>query len=537
MGVRLSIKTHSTSLSLKDDGHSTSADQHLRRIRLNNRLPAKNIVVLGAGMAGLVAAYELQKLGHRVSVFEASDRVGGRVHTKRFRSGQYHEFGAMRIPASHDYTRHYVNEMGLQLRRFVTSNRDTDALYHIRGRVSTIANAKDILPSYRLSPSERSIAAGSVAPAIFGHYVEQVLESLTYDDAQSLFGYQALTPRAEELERQTLGEFLERNVQGPDTRELIGAVTGLEVWWDRALSMFIRDELVETGVGLEEIVGGMDLLPSAVKTRLNPDTIQYNTQILSIERRDPKVRIRLQHGDAAPTTLDCDHVICTIPFSVLRQMELSGLGVLKQRAIRNLSYASSTKVLFECGERFWETRYNIVGGASLSDGISRATYYPSDNAAPISSESKSREQSQQGKSLYTCKPITNNATKAGVNDWDVSHGPGALVGSYNWGVDARRLGAMNKDERADAVSQVIANFHPEIHAFIRDHDSVFWDEQRWASGAFCFMQPGDLRNYYHDAIRAEGNLHFAGEHTSLEQGWIQGALMSSLRAVEEITSQ
>ena len=514
-----------------------SVAEQLHRIRQQNRSPSRDVVVLGAGMAGLAAAFELQNLGHRVRVYEASGRVGGRVYTKRFHSGQYHEFGAMRIPASHDYTRHYVREMGLRLRRFVTSHRDADALYHLRGRVSTIRDAGDVIDGYRISPFERGIAKDPVAPAIFGHYIQRVLDSLTYEDTQGLFGYQLLTPRVEELERQTLGEFLERNVQGPDTRELIGAVTGLEVWWDRALSMFIRDELVETGVGLEEIVGGMDCLPNAMKTRLNHGTIRFDTQVLAIERRDPKVRIRLRQGDGAPTPVDCDHVICTIPFSVLRQMELSGLGVLKQRAIRNLAYASSTKVLLECSERFWETRYNIIGGASLSDGITRATYYPSDNAAASETNWASQESRQHGKSLHTCLTLSKPSDRAAVRDWSASHGPGVLVGSYNWGSDARRMGAMSKDERADVVSTVIANFHPEIREFVREHDSVFWDEQRWASGAFCFMQPGDLRDYYHDAVRAEGNLHFAGEHTSLEQGWIQGALMSALRAVEEVITK
>jgi NADPH-dependent 2,4-dienoyl-CoA reductase/sulfur reductase-like enzyme len=77
----------------------------------------RHVTILGAGMVGLAAAFELRKLGHRVTLLEGSHRVGGRVWTQRFPSEgshpeQYHELGAMRIPASHDYTRHYVRTMG-----------------------------------------------------------------------------------------------------------------------------------------------------------------------------------------------------------------------------------------------------------------------------------------------------------------------------------------------------------------------------------------------------------------------------------------
>jgi monoamine oxidase len=76
------------------------AERRRQIAALHRGKPRKQFVVLGAGMAGLVAAYELQCLGHQVSIIEAADRVGGRVRTHRFESGQYGELGAMRIPGS-----------------------------------------------------------------------------------------------------------------------------------------------------------------------------------------------------------------------------------------------------------------------------------------------------------------------------------------------------------------------------------------------------------------------------------------------------
>jgi monoamine oxidase len=96
--------------------------------------PAKKVLVLGAGLAGLVAAYELSKLGHDVTVLEARTRPGGRVHTLRepFSDGLYAEAGAARIPDDHDLTHKYVKEFALPLEPFYPSR--MNSLRFDRGR-------------------------------------------------------------------------------------------------------------------------------------------------------------------------------------------------------------------------------------------------------------------------------------------------------------------------------------------------------------------------------------------------------------------
>ena len=93
---------------------------------------ARKVIIVGAGVAGLCAAYELEQLGHQTVVLEAHpSRVGGRVFTRRFGDGQYGELGAMRIPQHHELTRHYVSLFGLPVRTFVQS--DPEAYYYVRG--------------------------------------------------------------------------------------------------------------------------------------------------------------------------------------------------------------------------------------------------------------------------------------------------------------------------------------------------------------------------------------------------------------------
>jgi len=93
----------------------------------------KRVIIIGAGIAGLCSAYELEQLGYDVVILEASDSyTGGRVRTQQLGDGLYGELGAMRIPANHHLTRHYVNKFGLKLRPFVQSN--PDAYYYVRGK-------------------------------------------------------------------------------------------------------------------------------------------------------------------------------------------------------------------------------------------------------------------------------------------------------------------------------------------------------------------------------------------------------------------
>src|SRR6186997_2371892 len=103
--------------------------------------PGKRVIIIGAGMAGLVAGYELARVGHDPIVLEAQDRVGGRVYTLRdFAPGLYAEAGAMRIPRVHDLTLAYIDKFGLPLRPFVMDN--PNGLVVIGGRRMTAQQAR-----------------------------------------------------------------------------------------------------------------------------------------------------------------------------------------------------------------------------------------------------------------------------------------------------------------------------------------------------------------------------------------------------------
>ena len=231
------------------------------------------------------------------------------------------------------------------------------------------------------------------------------------------------------------------------------------------------------------------------------------------------------------TLEDFDYAICTLPFSILRTISLVGLSKAKMAAIRNLNYASSAKVLLNTKNRFWEAApYNIKGGASQTDLINRQIYYPSGNTIALPETNASQLKGLHGQiQKYRKFELIDNSEE----------GPGIMVGSYVWGQDARRLGAMECNERADTVIDAVSKIHPEIieEGMVKDHASISWDNYKYSKGAFSFMKPGDFSNYYQNVISPEGNLFFAGEHCSLDNGWIQGSIISAINSIEQLVKK
>ncbi len=285
----------------------------------------------------------------------------------------------------------------------------------------------------------------------------------------------------------------------------------------------------------------MALLPQRLAAKLST-AISFRTAVLGIHLSDKgHPRLSFVH-DGRQFQEDYDCLLCTLPFGVLRRLQVTGMSWGKMKAIRSMSYVSATKVLLHCRTRFWETRRGIFGGRSVSDRLSRQTYYPSDNISPSSQvvdlPAAIRQVTPYAWGLHSApdslplgklqpdsvKPISTR----------VSAGPGVLLGSYAWGSDARRLGALDAEQRKEAVVASIAHVHPELRESVDQHASIDWDADPWSMGGYADLLPSDLTDYYLDAIRPEGNAHFAGEHLSPFPGWIQGAVYSALRALIDI---
>ncbi|XP_007441131.1 L-amino-acid oxidase-like [Python bivittatus] len=136
---------------------------------------SKHIVVVGAGMAGLSAAYTLSQAGHQVTVLEASERVGGRVNTYRNEAeGWYANLGPMRLPGRHRIIREYVRKFGLTLNQFLVEQDNTwYFMKNIRKRVWEVKKNPGLL-KYPVKPSEEGKTAAQLYKEALGKVVEEL---------------------------------------------------------------------------------------------------------------------------------------------------------------------------------------------------------------------------------------------------------------------------------------------------------------------------------------------------------------------------
>jgi monoamine oxidase len=446
---------------------------------------AKRVIIIGAGMAGLVAGYELARAGHDPLILEAQNRVGGRIYTLRtFAPGLYAEAGAMRIPRVHDLTLGYVEHFGLQLRPFVMGN--PKGLVHVGGRRMTAEQAG-------LTPDDLGF---DVAPHERGRTFEDLWNEATKDlramvERDEAAGWEHIV---HEYDRYSLREFLEVRGFSDGAIEMYGVMNFVESELGNSVVEELREDFGRAYEDMQEIVGGMDNLPNAFYREL-ADRIRFGAEVHAIDQGTDSVTVHFK-TESGRYSVTGDYAIVAIPFSVLRQIEiLTPFTRAKQRAIRQLNYSASTKVLFQVKERIWETDDGILAGASATDLPIRRVNYP------------------------TPDPTTSR---------------GVLLASYTWGQDALRWGAMDEETRLEEAIEDVSKLHPRIRDVYEVGASHAWYDDRWANGAFALFEAGQQTELQADIVAPEGRIHFAGEHCSLYHAWIQGALESGLRAARAI---
>jgi monoamine oxidase len=223
-----------------------------------------DIVVVGAGLAGLCAAYELEKRGHRVTILEADQRhVGGRTRTLRFADGLYGEAGAMRIPTRHDVTRHYIGEFKLPLRKFVLSN--PQAYYYLRGERQRIGDVAKLNRLYAMRDDERNKSPEDM----WAQSVGKTTAALTPQERRELTGVTLTSDRVRLLDQTSLQQIFEAAGLSDEAIEFLSVTQGQETELTTAATETIREEFLEVwSQGFDEIVGGTDRLASAFASKL-----------------------------------------------------------------------------------------------------------------------------------------------------------------------------------------------------------------------------------------------------------------------------
>lgn len=518
---------------------------------------SKRVCVIGGGIAGLVAAYELRKLGHDVTLLEATDRWGGRIHTHRFKDPNYYgEFGAMRIPLDHLCSWKYVQEFGLQTDTFVQYN--AKALLYLRGEFIT-QPLRTAHPG--LYPNLGS-KIGNISPQL---ELDLVLEKLwqklpTRQQRWDAFNPAGLTdPDLQLFDRYSVwqhaqGIALPPRASFPPTLRasaLAGDILNDEEWEyiGRSTSMLWREKvsylehLVNTGVNqypiMGTIVGGLERLPEALQDELTNE-IQLDSAVTEIAMETPtSVRVSWSRGRQSRDS-KFQYVICAVPAGATARIQFNpSLAAAKYEALTNLSYQSAAKSLVLCDKRRWEKKPDgIFGGGSHTDMEIQECWYPWDNARPDPNPT----------GLPLMMAIFDTAgyivRRRIINEWvakdpRVSDRPGVLIAAYMTGTNARRFASLTDDQRDTLVITRLDKLHPGIKNDIVEIEHWSWDTQsNPGGGAWATFEPGE-RGRYQEALVApyptgdasDSRVFFAGEHLGISHGWIQSAIQTAQGAV------
>ena len=488
-----------------------------QRVTTPFRIPSNagqgtKVAIIGAGIAGLVAAYEMRRSGFDCTVLEARQRPGGRnwtirrgekiefvdgsVQTCTFDEGQYFNAGPARIPAIHRTMLDYCRELGVPMEVLVNTSRGTllqsdhafgakpieqrQAINDTRGHVAELL--------------AKAIRRGALDQEVTLADRERMLAFLqTYGDLSSEFLYRG-SSRAGVAQ---LAGAAEQEQIGRDPLPL-NALLDASFWQG-----ILFEEGLERQATLLQPVGGMDRIAYAFAQKLGP-IVKYGCPVQEIRKTGSGVRV-LYAERSANRSLDAAYCISTLPLSVLKTIK-HDLSPRVAAAMNQVEYASGYKIAWE-SRRFWEQDDNIYGGISwLSTG-------------PISL-----------------------ASTGGLlaNVWYPSNGflsdKGVLIAGY--GTETGEFGALPSIAAKIAASRAaVEKLHPGRGRELTKPLYVAWAKIPFSAGSWVRSAPDYYDGPYKEFLVPDDRVYFAGDYCSHLPSWQEGAALSAQRTVQSIVER
>ena len=480
-------------------------------IELKGAPPGTSVLILGAGYAGLVAAYELSRAGYKVKVLEYSQRVGGRAMTLRggdeftelggfkqkceFDKGLHFNPGAWRIPYHHHGILDYARRLKVPLQSFTQIN-DNAYLHSSKafgGKPQRLRHVRSDFKGHVAELLAKSLDQGGLDTALSHEDRDKMLEAMRSwgvldKEYRYVAGHAVDGSRGYQVDPG--GGLMAK----PESSTPIDRKTLLDsgLW-----KYLVTDHDYEMGQAMFEPVGGMDRIPQALYNEIKP-LVQFGAKVVKIDQDDHGVAVA--YVDAAkggnPVVAKADWCLCTIPLSILSQIPLQAGEPMKTAISAAAAYVASTKIGLQFKRRFWEEDERIYGGVTYTDLPITMISYP-----------------MSGQNLP---------------------GKGVLLGGYAFGPNSYAFASLDPAQRVREAVRLGAQIHPQYEKEFETGVSVAWHRSPTTLGCFAPWRGDTREKHYENLCQIDGRIALAGEHASRLPAWQEGAILSSLDAISRL---
>ena len=469
----------------------------------------KSVVILGAGIAGLVSAYELRKAGFECTILEARSRPGGRNWTVRkgckveftdgtvqscdWENGAYFNAGPGRIPSIHTHMLGYCRELGVPLEVEVNASRS--ALMQ-----ADVLNGGNAVQQRQVVYDTRGYIAELLTKSINKHTLD---DALSNEDCvrlrDFLRGFGDLNSSGNYVGTTRAGFTTSRGA-GLAPSALHRPLKLSELLAANLSKGEFYEEQIDWQATMFQPIGGMDRIPYGFAQSLG-DILHYECIVKEITTSDHSVTVAYTKSSAA-LTVTADFCICTIPIAILNQTK-NNFSPETQKAFTGMPMTAQYKIAWE-SPRFWEKENNIYGGISFLNDTVDLIWYPTDKmfsptGVLIAGFNIERED------------ITDKITPFGA--------------------------LPSIQAKLDASRAAVEKLHPGRSGLLTKPVYVSWNRIPYSLGAFANNRHVECDPAYAQLDKPQGRTYFAGDYLSHLVGWQEGAALSAHHAIDRIAQQ